>query len=262
MAYQQHRATNKYKNHRAEYCSALAATAEQKKACIEERTSARDYLPWGYELFSWPEGITTWAIIFTGFVIAWQSWETRRAAEATKDATDLARTMQKKERAQLSIERISTVGESPEEPRPGIVVITNQGPIYAFDVSCQMNCFVSREWDLAAIPKLFPQGIPVILKSMQAHPIEWEIFSLLPDDRPDDGDDPVRDKKVFLHIYVIVSYRDIFGDMPDSVLHMRWNVDIEEDIDTGDKEYPYAAGSNNSEWIRVPPVSEPPQNPN
>jgi len=82
MAYQQHRAADKYKNHRAEYCSALTATAEQKEACIEERTSARDYLPWGYELFSWPEGITTWAIILTGFAIAWQSYETRKAAES------------------------------------------------------------------------------------------------------------------------------------------------------------------------------------
>jgi hypothetical protein len=82
MAYQEHCAADKYKNHRAEYCSALIATAEQKKACIEERTSARDYLPWRYELFSWPEGITTWAIILTGFAIAWQSYETRKAAES------------------------------------------------------------------------------------------------------------------------------------------------------------------------------------
>jgi hypothetical protein len=82
MAYQQHRAADKYKNHRAEYCSTLTATVEQKEACIEERTSARDYLPWGYELFSWPEGITTWAIILTGFGIAWQSFETRKAAES------------------------------------------------------------------------------------------------------------------------------------------------------------------------------------
>jgi len=30
---------------------------------------------------AWPEGITVWAIIGTGFVIAWQSNETRKAAE-------------------------------------------------------------------------------------------------------------------------------------------------------------------------------------
>ena len=62
------------------------APAEQKKACVEEGANAHDYLPWGYELFSWPEGITTWAIILTGFAIAWQSWETRKSAKATRDA--------------------------------------------------------------------------------------------------------------------------------------------------------------------------------
>jgi hypothetical protein len=90
VAYKQHKAAEKYKHHRAEYCASLTATAEQKKACIEEGATAHDYLPWWYELLRWPEGITTWAIIATGFVIGWQSWETRRAAEATAKSADAA----------------------------------------------------------------------------------------------------------------------------------------------------------------------------
>jgi hypothetical protein len=86
VAYKQHRAAEKYKAHREEYCSSIIATTEQKKSCEEEGASARDYLPWGYELVAWPEGITTWAIILTGFAIAWQSWETRKSARATRDA--------------------------------------------------------------------------------------------------------------------------------------------------------------------------------
>ena len=82
VAYQQHRAAKQYRAHRAEYCSTLVATPEQKEACEEEGTSAKDYLPWGYELFGWPEGVTTWAIIATGFFIAWQAVETRKAAAA------------------------------------------------------------------------------------------------------------------------------------------------------------------------------------
>ena len=82
VACQQHRAAEKYKRHRQEYCSALVALPEQKKACIEKGASANDYLPWGYELLIWPEGMTTWAIIATGFFIAWQSFETRKAAKA------------------------------------------------------------------------------------------------------------------------------------------------------------------------------------
>ena len=37
-------------------------------------------------LLKWPEGITTWAVILTLFVIAWQSAETARAARATETA--------------------------------------------------------------------------------------------------------------------------------------------------------------------------------
>ena len=86
VAHKQHDAAEKYKRHRAEYCSALGSTPQQKKECIEKRTSARDYLPWGYDLVRWPEGITTWAILLTLGAIGWQGWETRKVAEATRDS--------------------------------------------------------------------------------------------------------------------------------------------------------------------------------
>ena len=84
VAHKQHDAAEKYKRHRAEYCSALGSTPQQKKECIEKRTSARDYLPWGYDLVGWPEGITTWAILLTLGAIIWQSSETRKAARAAE----------------------------------------------------------------------------------------------------------------------------------------------------------------------------------
>jgi hypothetical protein len=102
VAYQQHNAAEKYKCHRAEYCASLLATAEQKKACIEEGANAHDYLPWGYELFGWPEGITTWAIIATGFVIGWQAWETRRAAEASEKSFEALKRQTDIQKASMS----------------------------------------------------------------------------------------------------------------------------------------------------------------
>jgi len=84
VAYEQHSDTEKYKRHREEYCAAFTTSTEQKEACTEEGASARDYLPWGYNLVSWPEGITTWAIIFIGFAIVWQSWEARKSAETAR----------------------------------------------------------------------------------------------------------------------------------------------------------------------------------
>jgi hypothetical protein len=40
------------------------------------------------ETFTWPEGVTTWALLLTLFVIAWQSTETRAAAQATQASAD------------------------------------------------------------------------------------------------------------------------------------------------------------------------------
>jgi uncharacterized protein (UPF0333 family) len=39
--------------------------------------------------FTWPEGVGAWAVIITIFVIAWQSVETRTAAQATRDSVEI-----------------------------------------------------------------------------------------------------------------------------------------------------------------------------
>jgi cell division protein FtsL len=90
MAYQQLRSVDKYKHHYADYCAAHFAAKSDQVACIEERANADEYLDWRYSLFSFPSGITAWAIILTGFAIVWQSSETRKAAEAAQQSVDLA----------------------------------------------------------------------------------------------------------------------------------------------------------------------------
>ena len=44
-----------------------------------------------HKLIAWPEGITAWAIMFTLGAIVWQAWETRKAANASKLAAEVAR---------------------------------------------------------------------------------------------------------------------------------------------------------------------------
>ena len=56
---------------------------KKQDACKHERNGPYNYLPWGYVLLAWPDAITTWAIIATGFVIAWQANETRKTAKAS-----------------------------------------------------------------------------------------------------------------------------------------------------------------------------------
>jgi hypothetical protein len=103
VSYKQHDAAEKYKRHRQEYCSSLTGSAEQKKACTEEGTSARDYLPWWYALIAWPEGIGAWAVIATGLAIVWQSWATAGVLEH----------MRSESRARIEI-------------RPGDIVVNNE----------------------------------------------------------------------------------------------------------------------------------------
>ncbi len=87
VASKQHAAAGKYEAERQKGCAQSFPApweAEQQEACKHERDSSVNYLPWWYVLVAWPEGITVWAIIGTGFVIAWQSNETRRAAKSAE----------------------------------------------------------------------------------------------------------------------------------------------------------------------------------
>ena len=90
MAYEQHHAREKYQIKSQADCVVLAVSIEEKHSCAKEAQSRKDYAPWWYVLVTWPEGITTWAIIATGCVIAWQSNETRRAAKATQEQAKIA----------------------------------------------------------------------------------------------------------------------------------------------------------------------------
>ncbi len=82
VASKQHAAAEEYKRARQNWCAHLTSLSKQEESCAEEGPTRSDYLPWWYVLIAWPEGITTWAVIATGFMIAWQSAETRKAAEA------------------------------------------------------------------------------------------------------------------------------------------------------------------------------------
>lgn len=82
VAGKQHRATEEYEAAREKRCaSSFPFDAEKQDTCKHERDSPGDYLPWGYILLTWPEGITAWALLATLFVIAYQGYHTRRAAD-------------------------------------------------------------------------------------------------------------------------------------------------------------------------------------
>jgi len=92
---EEHYTRRKYEAKRQEDCAALAVSLEERHSCAKEAQDRHDYVPWFHELLAWPNGITTWAIIFTGFVIAWQSNETRTAAKAALTQSEIAMNSQR-----------------------------------------------------------------------------------------------------------------------------------------------------------------------
>ena len=164
VAYKQHNATEEYSRHRAEHCATLSTASEDKKGCQEEGKSARDYLPWGYILVSWPEGITTWAIILTGVAIAWQSHETRRSAKATEIST-------------IQAGRAYAVARNREKPRVSVTVddtdLGHPTPFVNITVkySCPTDAWIKAVHRTAVVRKKgdFPKGelIERLWKSLQ-----------------------------------------------------------------------------------------------
>ena len=162
VAYKQHSAAQKYRDHRTKYCSTLLVLSEQKIACEEEQTSAKDYLPWGYELFRWPEGITAWAIMLTLGAIAWQAWETRKAAFAAATSAEFGML---NTQALIFAERPwLTVHLSKSKVNDGFFVrVRNQGrtPARIKSIDSNPGVLVTRPEDLVipegyACPTVFP----------------------------------------------------------------------------------------------------------
>jgi hypothetical protein len=109
----------------------------------------------GYRVFSWPEGITVWALFLTLMVIAEQTGEVANAAKATHEQAKLMKQQIdlaiNKDRARIFVHRVLIdhsfllEGHEREPDRmagldPKIdkfhIAISNQGESKAYDVSC------------------------------------------------------------------------------------------------------------------------------
>jgi len=81
VTYIDHQATDKYQRICQEKVAKVPLRpGEQNLSDAQKCQDPKQYMPWWYVLISWPEGIGGWALLGTGFVIAWQSYETRKAA--------------------------------------------------------------------------------------------------------------------------------------------------------------------------------------
>ena len=88
----------------------------------EDHPEAGKRPKWWYKFVAWPEGITAWALIISVGVIAYQTRETRRAAQAAENSATAA---EQSSKAQMDADRawvlISVAGQ-PEEPLTGNLI--------------------------------------------------------------------------------------------------------------------------------------------
>lgn len=224
--------------------------------------------PWWHKLLTWPEGITAWLLLLTLGAIAWQAWATQEAARATKASViemhKQTVLMHVKERARLTIARVipsdlPNPTEVIREPSLPLIEIVNQGPAYAFDVSCAF-VYVLTNIEPKFEPPLHPAAISSVLKSGEVFQLKWPGPIMLPFVENETGLDPIADGYFSLYVYVKASFRDVYGPMPDVVLHLHWKVDIEK-TETGVEEQPYDT-ANYSDWEIVDPLPKAPPNPN
>ena len=211
-------------------------SAEQKKACIEEGASAKDYLPWGYELISWPDGITLWALILTGFAIVWQSYETRKAAIATQVSANATnsqiRMMKDKERARITVvfppkepdfsspERLA-FGSIPELFMNVKISVFNDGQTWAFNVTGWGNMGIGGIEEMT-----FSEGgreirLPKVIRGVSPNDaVESGFFQVL----SSEDTDAVESGGPSFFMYGEIRYEDVFGESHCTPFRFRWSV--------------------------------------
>jgi hypothetical protein len=219
VARQQQTASEKYERDRESRCVAtfpIASEAEKQDACKHEKDSGKNYLQWWYVLFAWPEGITTWAIIATGVVIGWQSFQTKKAAQA---ALLNAQAVINSERPWIMVTVEEVVG-----PSGGFnLYMTNKGRTPAMVTGAYIGCVVVK--DLSALPNKAPYGPGSMAKDRivlagEKLPITWFDGSTLKKivgkgfpSAPWDGD---------IFVFGKVAYRDLLSPSSRSAHETRW----------------------------------------
>ena len=98
-------------------------------------TDKPDNSPSWVETFAWPEGVTAWALLLTLLIIAWQSTETRAAAQLADRAIESQKDTAKRQlRAYLTVKNAMLFLHEDGMVEPKIEII-NSGQTPAYDFS-------------------------------------------------------------------------------------------------------------------------------
>jgi hypothetical protein len=129
----------------------------------QQGSKAEDKPQGWHKLVAWPDGITTWAILFTLGAIIWQSSETRRAASAAHLQSQIATDTAKRQlRAYLCIDE-ACVKITPKAGEPtrleAQLHIKNGGQTPAYGVKSWLFAHIGSYPENTPAPPP-PEGIP------------------------------------------------------------------------------------------------------
>ena len=238
VARQQHRAAEEYEAAREKRCaSSFPLDPEKQGTCKHERDGPGNYLPWGYILVAWPEGIIAWAIIVTGVFIAWQGYETRKAVKAANAQIAM---MKETERARLVIRFVNDpeIGK-PEDILEGSIplrvffFVENIGKSKAFNARASGVVDIVSDPEKGSHEDGFFQAFPQIIdEGSEKHRLSLAGFGIEFEDDFSTGDfqaipreiaAQIREgKKAFIQASGLLIYEDIFGDPHQTPFRLAW----------------------------------------
>lgn len=205
-----------------------------------------------------------WLVIIaaaTGGVIGWQSWETRKASQATQASADgvekqsllikrqadamdeQTKTTRNKERARLSICGLSEpefqpagsfLSDKATVPVVILIYVVNDGETTAFNVEAAGMLRIDSNFDEKFIPDGVNLNIPRTIKVMdQEHRIRVAITGLGAIKGAMTGEftmipeplaNDIREGTKFLRIMGIIKYDDVFGERHSTPFGYLWEV--------------------------------------
>jgi hypothetical protein len=117
-----------------------------------EKADKSKHPPTWIDTFTWPEGVTAWALFLTLFVIAWQSVETHAAAKSGEDAAEIALANTK---TLINVERpwlVMAIERDKELKNLFRMKAVNRGRTPAQIISISDGCLIAPVRDKLPIP--------------------------------------------------------------------------------------------------------------
>jgi hypothetical protein len=185
--------------------------------CVTQTDESKDKPHGWYKLVTWPEGIATWAVILTLGAIVWQSWETKKAAQAARDGVEL---QINKERARVRI----IVNDPILSPNNAGVhwTLENYGTTYAFIHVALIRLVLTSEREIVSdYSKCKSVFIGKSIKPDTKLPL-LALTQLEPSGLTANQIMEITKGTLFVHFYGFVKYQDLFDHRWRRRIHLRW----------------------------------------